>query len=154
MPDGRAPSVTFAASGYTLQGTFWRAGGLQMNVWRPDLGFQTGWSRTNSLGQECLAGKSEYAFDFPEPGSHAYSWGMVRADAAEVRIVSTTGDSTTAVIGTEAVPGLRPWIARSPSGQVDHYEARDAAGNVLHLAAWTNSNSPPITGFDAFPDTC
>lgn len=155
MPDGRPPTATFEASGYTLQATFWRIdeGVLYLNLWRPDRGYLANWSRSDRPGQNCLAGESEYPFDFPEPGSHAYSWGMVRADAAEVRIVSTTGESTTAAIGSVAVPGLRPWIAPSPSGQVDHYEARDASGTVLHVAASTTGTGGQ-SSFDAVPDTC
>jgi hypothetical protein len=154
MPDGRPPAVTFEASGYTLQATFWRIdeGTLYLNLWRPDRGYLANWSRSDRPGQNCLAGESEYPFDFPEPGSHAYSWGLVRADAAEVRIVSTTGESRTAAIGSVAVPGLRPWIAPSPSGQVDHYEARDASGAVLHVAASTTGTGGQ--SFDAMPDTC
>jgi hypothetical protein len=148
LPDGHAPAVSFAASGYTLQATFHFSSGLfQVSIWRPDRGFLTDWVRDDQPGQNCLAGESEFEFDFPEPGTHAYSWGMVRADAAEVRVVATSGESTTAIIGAETVPGLRAWIAKSPPGQVDRFEARDAAGGILHIA-------PRAGGFDASPDRC
>jgi hypothetical protein len=58
----------------------------------------------------------------------------VRADAAAVRIVTTGNLSSSAVLGSEVAPGLRPWIAEAPRGQVDRAEALDGAGGVLHTS--------------------
>jgi hypothetical protein len=46
--------------------------------------------------------------------------------------VTTTGEWTTAVIGSETGAGMRPWIARRYTDQISHFAALDAAGNVLH----------------------
>ena len=73
-------------------------------------------------------------------------WGLVRADAAAFRIVTTGGLSSTATLGSTALPGLRPWIGESPRGQVDRAEALDGAGNVLHTAT--------TPGWFATPETC
>ena len=47
------------------------------------------------------------------------------------------------MIGDEAVPGLRPWIAARETDQISRFEARDAAGNVLHTAHPSGAPSDP-----------
>jgi hypothetical protein len=143
-PDGPPVAVAFVTSEYTLQGTFEvRGGTLVMNIWRLGGGHVADWVEGDQPGQNCLRGKNGVDFDFPEPGPHLYSWGVVRSDAAEVRIMTATGDWTTAVIGSEVAPGIRAWIGRRYTDQISRFEALDAAGNVLHTASW-----------NSFPDAC
>jgi hypothetical protein len=135
VPAGEPPSVTYPTGDYTLKAWFREANPTTyyMTIWRDGYGMVSDLVASIDPDHNCLAGKSG-SFAFPEPGLHMYSWGFVRADAAEVRVVTHAGEWTTAVIGDEAVPGLRPWIAARQTDQISRFEARDAAGNVLHTA--------------------
>jgi hypothetical protein len=122
-------------SAYTVWGTAWADGGnYSMNVWAPELGtYLDGWSWTGSPGGNCLE-VSTSSLAGSDGRSHPLVWGLVRADAAAVRIVTTGNLSSSAVLGSEVAPGLRPWIAEAPRGQVDRAEALDGAGGVLHTS--------------------
>jgi hypothetical protein len=146
-PDGRVPAVTLSSSAYTVQATVWKEAGVHyMNLWGPDPGaYLTMWSWSETPGQNCLGGSGTVISGSDGQG-HELHWGLVRADAAEVRVVTTGSLWTSAVIGAEVVPGLRPWIAELPPGELDRFEARDAGGNVLHTAR------APV--WDSGSDTC
>jgi hypothetical protein len=146
-PDGRAPAVTLSSSAYTAQATVWiDGGGYYMNLWAPEPdAYLNMWSWAVNEGQNCLEGQSS-VLTGTDGQSHMLVWGLVRADAAAVRIVTTGGVSSTAALGSTALPGLRPWIGESPPGQVDRAEALDGAGNVLHTAT--------APGWFATPETC
>jgi hypothetical protein len=146
-PDGRVPAVTLSSSAYTAQATVWMDGGAYyMNLWAPEPGaYSNAWSWAVDEGGNCLEGQSG-VITGTDGQSHMLVWGLVRADAAAVRIVTTGGLSSTAALGSTALPGLRPWIGESPRGQVDRAEALDGAGNVLHTAT--------RPGWFATPETC
>jgi hypothetical protein len=136
-PGGPAPAVTFTTPEYTLEATFEvRGTTFIMNIWRVGGSHVSDWVAGDQPGHNCLRGKNAIALSFPEPGPHLYSWGIVRSDAAEVRVVTNSGDWTTAVIGSEVAPGIRAWIARRYTEQISRFEALDSAGNVLHTAQW------------------
>jgi hypothetical protein len=136
-PGGPVPAVTFATPEYTLQATFEvRGTTFIMNVRRVGGSHVSDWVVADQPGHNCLRGENENALSFPEPGPHLYSWGIVRSDAAEVRVVTHSGDWTTAVIGSEVAPGMRAWMARRYTEQISRFEALDSAGNVLHTAQW------------------
>jgi hypothetical protein len=146
-PDGLAPAVTLSSSAYTAEATVWMDGGAYyMNLWapEPDAYLNMGSWAVND-GRNCLEGQSS-VLTGTDGQSHVLVWGLVRADAAAVRIVTTGGLSSTAALGSTALPGLRPWIGEGPPGQVDRAEALDGAGNVLHTAT--------TPGWFATPDTC
>lgn len=116
--------------------------------WRPGRAGRAGdWVANDQPGHNCLRGKNPAALDFPEPGPHLYSWGIVRSDASQVRMVTTSGDWTTATIGSEVAPGIRAWIGRRYTDQISRFEALDSAGNVLHSATAAND-------FDTPQDSC
>lgn len=148
-PDGLVPTVTLATADYELQATVRldAANGVYyMNIWRTDGTYVTMWNWSERPGQNCLGGSGlDVAFDGTP--AHAVDWGLVRADATEVRLVSTSQIMARAQLGPEVVPGLRAWIGEQPLGQLDHVEARDAGGNVLHVASASSA-------MDAWPDTC
>ncbi len=148
-PDGRVPTVTLATADYELQVTAWHDaanGAYYMNIWRSDGSYVTMWNWSERPGQNCLGG-SGLDVAFGGTPAHAVDWGLVRADATEVRLVSTSQIMARAQLGPEVVPGLRAWIGEEPLGQLDHVEARDAGGNVLHVASASSA-------MDAWPDTC
>lgn len=143
-PDGHRVVASIGQSGYTVDVSAFESGGTYyMNLWRDRTQYLAEWSWSPQPGQRCLAGQGG-AYSGGELG--ALRWGFVRSDAASVRIVTTSGNTSTAVLGAELVPGLRAWIGPRPAGQVDRFEALDAGGNILHTAA------APV--WDASPDSC
>jgi hypothetical protein len=149
VPGGELVRVTFTASGYTLQGTFEDVGSgrFEMDIWRVGQGEVGQLLLFNRPGQNCLAGGNPTDFAFPEAGGDIYTWGLVRADAARVRVITTDAQTTNAVLGAEAYPGVRVWIARIPNDQIDRLEALDGSGGILHDALWG-------ANLDAYPDSC
>lgn len=149
VPGGDRVWVSVAASGYTLQGTFVESqpGRFRMSLWRQGGDHLADLLLSNRPGQNCLAGGDPVDLAQPEPGADLYTWGLVRADAARVRVVLGDGSSTNATLGASPYSGIRVWIARVASDQVDRFEALTSTGQVLHTAQWT-------TNLDAFPDRC
>jgi hypothetical protein len=147
-PSSSAAPLLFVTAEYSLEvyveGS--PSGSLRVPVHRYTVGLVSDWASPAYPGRNCLSGVSA-ALDFPEPGLHAHSWGVVTAGAAAVRVVTTGGASVPAIVGSEAVPGLRPWMARTPSSQIARFEALDGAGNVIHTA-------PANNGFHALEDVC
>jgi hypothetical protein len=144
--DGRRPAVTLSTAAYTAWGTAWAdGGGYGMNVWAPQLDtYLNGWSWTGSPGGNCLEVSSS-SLTGSDGQSHTLVWGLVRADATAVRIVTTGGVSSSAALGSEVAPGLRPWIGESPRGQVDRAEALDGSGGVLHTSSSPSWSTTPAT---------
>ena len=118
-----------------------------MDIWRAGQGQVAQLLLFNRPGKNCLAGGNATDLAFPEAGADIYTWGLVRADAARVRIVTGDAQTTTATMGAEAYPGVRVWIGRIPSEQIDRLEALDSGGNILHDAPWG-------ANLDAYPDSC
>jgi hypothetical protein len=143
-PDGHRVVASIGQSGYTVDASAFESGGTYyMDLWRDRTQYLAEWSWSPQPGQRCLAGQGG-AYSGGELG--ALRWGFVRSDAASVRMVTTSGNTSTAILGAEFAPGLRAWIGPRPPGQVDRFEALDAGGNVLHTAA------APV--WDASPDSC
>jgi hypothetical protein len=147
-PGGSGAPVEFVTAEYTLQGSVTGdpSANVFMSVYRPGWGVASEWNSPAYPGRNCLSGVNA-RFPFPEAGPHAYSFGVVASDVAGVRIVTASGNSAAAVVGTEALPGLRLWIARRPNEMVDRFEALDSQGGVIATAPATN-------GFHALTDTC
>ena len=146
--DGKTVWATYATPDYTLLLTLETGVSpyLTTTIYRDDGTLVRDWVWPDRPGQNCLVGVHAMPFDFPE-GQHAYTFGLVRADAAAVRIVTDGGAQTTATPGGEAHPGVRLWITRSPVENVARMEALDAAGRVLTTV--TSSS-----GYDSYPATC
>jgi hypothetical protein len=149
VPGGGVVQVAYTASGYTLQGTLedLGSGRYGLDLWRAGQGRVSQLLLFNRPGYNCLAGGNSVDLAFPEAGADIYTWGLVRADAAHVRVVTTDARSTSATLGAEAYPGIRMWLARIPNDQLDRLEALDANGNILHEAPWA-------ANLDAYPDRC
>jgi hypothetical protein len=155
VPDGRAPAVEFSlTSTVSVVATVWQdSGAFHMNIWQTNpWRLHTTWSWSSLPGQNCLAGITD-TLEFPENApftSETFSWGLVRADAAWVGVVTGPDDYDVAspiVLGSEALPGLRPWIARTTTDDpIRRFRALTEAGTVLHYA------EPPT--WDARPDSC
>jgi hypothetical protein len=157
-PDGRVPVVTYSlgtrSSDPSVAATVWQdASGFHMNVWRTNpWRLHTTWDWGNVPGQNCLAGATG-TISFPELGSSVtFSWGLVRADAAAVRVVTGADDegSSLIVLGPEALPGLRPWLARTVAvygaDPISQFRAVDSTNATLHSAV--------APAWDARPDPC
>jgi hypothetical protein len=143
-PDGHPVVASIGQSGYTVNITAFESGGTYyMNLWRDRSYYLGMWGWAMRPGQNCLAGEGS---DYSEGELATLKWGFVRSDAARVRIVTTSGNASTAIVGSEVAPGVRAWIGERPAGQVDRFEALDADGSVLHTA------TTPV--WDAAPDTC
>ena len=104
-------------------------GNLYVDLWRDGTEYltRTGWAL--APGRNCLA---------VDPTIHhdgeldSVRWGIVRADAAAVQIVTTTGERTTATLGPPRSSGVRAWLGPRPAGQVDHYLALAGDGAIMH----------------------
>jgi hypothetical protein len=145
--DGKTVWASYATPDYTLLVTLETGASpyLTTTIYRDDGTLVRDWVWPDRPGQNCLVGVLAMPFDFPE-GQHAYTFGLVRADAAAVRIVTGGGAQTTVAVGGEAHPGVRPWITRRQTDDVARMEALDAAGNVLTTAT--------PSSFDSYPASC
>jgi hypothetical protein len=143
---GYPVGVSFSRPGYTVNLAVHETDTeYVMDVWRDDSEYLISWGWWKRQGRtNCLGGVGDGYEDGTLGDLH---WGMVRADAAAVRIVAMDGTMTYAVLGSEFAPGIRPWIGEEPVSHWLHYEALDAEGNILHSA---NTD----TVWDAYPDTC
>jgi hypothetical protein len=153
-PDGRSPVVAMAmTSDVSVRATVWQdAGGFHMSLWqyKPWRHLRT-WSWSDVPGQNCLAGATA-TFELPELApfsSLQFSWGFVRADAADVGVITGPDDSyddSARNLGPEVFPGIRPWLAQDMAVPVQRFRAISVNGTTLHYA------DPPA--WDARPDTC
>ncbi len=136
-----------------MAATVWQdASGFHMNIWQTNpWRFYTTWSWSDVPGQNCLAGATG-TIEFPEGGlysSTTFSWGLVRADATAVTVVTDTGSESDSpvLVGPEALPGLRPWLSQKMSrDSIVRFRAIGGVSITLHVA------EPPT--WDSRPDTC
>lgn len=145
LPDGYPPAASISQPGYTVDvSAFEYDEHFYITLWRNGAEYwaESAWRNEPGRSQNCLAGAG------PEHGGELgdLAWGIVRSDAARVRMVTTSGNTSYATLGSEFFPGIRAWIGERPPGQVDRFEAVNANGDVLHTA------TGPV--WDASTDTC
>lgn len=139
-PDGRPIAASVPHDGHTYDITAYEQGGnLHIDLFRDASYYLTMSSWYLEPGRNCLAGDASIYTD-GEPS--LVRWGIVRADAAAVHIVSAGGDRSTAALSSPVAPGVRAWIGLRPAGDVDRYEAHDTSGHILHAATSPGWDAP------------
>jgi hypothetical protein len=129
-PSGDPIAASIPHGGGTMDISAYESGGnVYVDLWRNGTEYltMTGWAL--APGRNCLAVDPTVDYDGE---LDSVRWGIVRADAAAVQIVTTTGERTTATLGPPRSSGVRAWLGPRPAGQVDHYLALAGNGATLH----------------------